>query len=141
MNSRNTFRKTERLKSQKKIDELFKSGSSFLLYPLKVVFVLEKETENPVQVLFSVPKKRIKLAVERNKIRRKILEAYRLKKHPLLYFCSEKKISLTVAFVFSGEKEFTFLTAKEKMEMALNKLQESASAKAMADKKINSEKS
>ncbi|TSA50978.1 MAG: ribonuclease P protein component, partial [Sphingobacteriales bacterium] len=124
MNSRNTFKKTERLKSQKKIDELFISGSSFLLYPFKVVFVLPdenvpeeslKEKSSSVQVLFSVPKKRIKLAADRNKIRRKVLEAYRLRKHALVNFCSEKKISLTIGFIFSGEKGFTFLIAKEKM--------------------------
>ena len=94
------FRKEERLSGKKLIDELFKDGSSFYLHPFKVYY-LEKEiaTASPVQVLMAVPSKNFPHAVDRNRIRRLMREAYRLNKHEL-YFAQEKKKSLLVIGLF-----------------------------------------
>src|SRR5476649_2030666 len=80
-----TFKKEERLCNKKLIDGLFHSGSSFLCYPYKVSWMLIDGGTVPAQVVFGVPKKRYKHAVDRNLIKRRTREAYRLHKQQLLY--------------------------------------------------------
>ncbi|GAB2622793.1 ribonuclease P protein component [Belliella aquatica] len=90
-----TLSKNERLHSKKSIKELFDKGSSFFLYPFKVLYLdLPLELIETNQVLFSVSKKKIKKAVDRNQVKRRIKEAYRLNKHLLANAEVKKKIAL-----------------------------------------------
>lgn len=70
------FRKSEHLKSRKLIEQLFKRGTSLKAYPLVGIYMPVDELPG-LQVGFSVPKRKIKLAVNRNTIKRRIREAYR----------------------------------------------------------------
>lgn len=80
-----TFQRGERLKSRKTIEQLFKGGQSFAQYPLRIVWteMNEPNGEFPAQFALSVSKKKFKRAVDRNRIRRLVREAYRLNKHIL----------------------------------------------------------
>lgn len=81
-----TFKKEEKLKKLKEIDRLFKEGNSFHIYPLRWVWVSTKEsiqTFSPTQVAVSVSKRKFKLAVDRNRVKRLMREAWRLNKHSL----------------------------------------------------------
>ena len=99
----NTFKKSERLCSKKLIKELFNRGSSFYLYPFKVL-VLENESPNKShQVLFSVPKRNFKKAVDRNLLKRRIREAYRLNKQ--FYLNSQPKL---IAYIYSPKEILDF---------------------------------
>ncbi len=82
MIQRYTLGKNEKLKSKKAIETLFTEGESFVQFPIRVVFI-KNETSSPNQVAFSVSKRNFKLAVDRNKIKRLMREAYRLNKHDL----------------------------------------------------------
>tara|TARA_B110000444_G_C18840692_1_gene598742 strand:- start:250 stop:630 length:381 start_codon:yes stop_codon:yes gene_type:complete len=78
---RQSFHKTERLKSKIIFDELIASGSSVKKHPFILVWKkLNEAQEQPIRIAFSVSKKRFPLAVDRNQMKRKIREAYRLKK-------------------------------------------------------------
>lgn len=82
--SNHTFHKNERLKSRKTIGKIFQEGQSFISYPLRIAWVPRDNTTKPnfpVQFTQSVPKRRFSKAVDRNRIRRRIREAYRLNKH------------------------------------------------------------
>lgn len=85
-----TFKKAERLKSLKIIGALFKDGQSFGVYPLRLFWMAMPQSAEPmpeggapVQFTVSVAKKNFKSAVARNRIKRKVREAWRLNKHRL----------------------------------------------------------
>jgi len=80
------FKKSERLASRTIIKEVFEKGKSFSNYPLKIVFLETnidcklQVADCKLQILISVPKRNFKKAVDRNKIKRRIREAYRKNK-------------------------------------------------------------
>lgn len=116
---RYTLNKSEILRHKKVIRELFKSGSSFLIYPIKIIFEIKPEGQH--QVLFSVPLKKFKKAVERNKIRRRLKEAYRLNKH-ILNINENDKAKLNIAYIYISEQILPFNFLQDKMIESLKKL-------------------
>jgi len=112
-----TLPKSERLHAEKSIKELFDKGSSFFLYPLKVMFWAGEElVESPNQVLFSVSKKKIKKATGRNYIKRRLKEAYRLNKSLL------PPSGLLLGFIFVGEANMSFGELEPKMKQVLQRV-------------------
>lgn len=82
-----SFHKPEHLCRQRDIDALFTVGSrAATAYPLRAVFRVLKRSygEPPVKVLISVAKRRLHHAVDRNRAKRQVREAYRLQKSLLL---------------------------------------------------------
>lgn len=115
--SKNTFKKEERLCSEKQIKELFNNGSSFLFYPFRIVWLPHQDESQvfPAQVVISVPKKRFKKSVHRNLLKRRIREAYRLHKGELLYpFLIENNIKLLLGVNYVGKEilDFNFIESK-----------------------------
>ncbi|MCU0357500.1 MAG: ribonuclease P protein component [Cyclobacteriaceae bacterium] len=78
-----SFPKSERIHKQIAIQELFKRGSSFYLHPFKVLYLPLPESALCHQVMVSVSKRSFKKAVDRNLIKRRIREAYRLNRQQL----------------------------------------------------------
>jgi ribonuclease P protein component len=110
-----TFKKSERLSSKKLIQELFDRGSSFYLYPFKVFFV---QNERPInQVMTSVPKSLFKRAVDRNTIKRRIREGYRLNKSKL---ASNK--FFFIAYIYTAKEILPSALIHQKIALSLNKL-------------------
>ena len=76
------FPKSEKLRLKKDLEKLFSEGSSTFKYPVALRYIrFEGEATNLCAV--SVPKKRFKKAVDRNRIKRQLREAYRLNKHEI----------------------------------------------------------
>jgi len=123
-----TFTKEERLCNKKLIDQLYHNGSSFLCYPFKVSWFVNADAQPfPAQVLISVSKKRYKKAVDRNLIKRRIREAYRLHKQQYLYSLlgeADKKIVLSIGFIGKEIAPYDFI--EKKILKLLNQLSEEA---------------
>ncbi|MFC5282607.1 ribonuclease P protein component [Pedobacter alpinus] len=119
------FQKEERLCSKKLLDELFKNGSSFLLYPFRVTWLLSTNNDQkfPAQVVVGVPKKRFKHSVDRNHIKRRIKEAYRLNKEIYFYQNLNQnsiKIILAINYVGKEAHDYAFIEKKMKLVFAEN---------------------
>jgi len=115
-----TYGKEEKLKSRKAIDEIFNTGSSFPSYPFRVFYKeMDLESDVKAQVGVSVSKRNFKHAVDRNRIKRLMREAYRLNKHTLLDNI-EKQI--VVMIIYTQRKELPFDLINSKMNSTLKKL-------------------
>lgn len=125
-----TFKKEERLCNKKLIDELFHNGSSFLCYPFKAQWLAVTETAaTPVQILISVSKKRYKRAVDRNLVKRRVREAYRLCKQQHLYDAlgiAQKNIVFSVSYI--GKEIEPYAIMEKKMLKLLKQLSEQVTA-------------
>ena len=119
------FSKEERLCSKSSLDLLFKNGSSFLLYPFRVSYLYsEQPAPFPVKVVINVSKKRYKRAVDRNLIKRRTREAYRLHKEEQLYQILAEKNSqpLLLSIQFIGKQIYDFGFMEKKLINTLKRL-------------------
>lgn len=120
---RATFRKSERIVSQKTIDELFSGSNSCsrMAFPLRTVTMSRPRQEGaePVEVLISVPKKRLRHAVDRNRVKRQLREAYRLNKHRLTSHVPADR-QLALAFIWVADHCLSTNTISERMQRQLS---------------------
>lgn len=124
IHQRFTLQAVERLKLRNQIETLFHTGEAFSVFPLRIVYLLgaRSETEpSPVRMGFSIPKKRVKKAVQRNRIRRLLKEAWRLQKHAL-YTRIDPAMQLHCFFIFTGNDKLTFPEAEKTVQKAISKL-------------------
>lgn len=120
-----SFSKAEHLCGDKKTGRLFAEGQATIAYPFRMVYLLiPKEDEIPVKVLISVPKKRFKRAVHRNRIKRLIRESYRLNKHILTNVIADKDNQLYLSFQYVADEIFPFEKTERKMVQALQKIRQ-----------------
>ena len=100
------FKKRERLVSLRLIDELFGGGHSrsVAAFPLRAVFMQRPRGahDEPLQMLISVPKKFFHHAVDRNRVKRQVREAWRLHKSLLAEALASDK-QLLIAFVWTSD--------------------------------------
>jgi ribonuclease P protein component len=97
---------------------LFGEGKSFVSYPLRVIYVEQRPRSGvPVAILISVPKKRFKRAVMRNRVKRLVREAYRLNKDVLWELPALSEKGLLIGFVYVSSEFCDF----QRMEQAMKK--------------------
>lgn len=120
-----SFGKEEHLKSRKLIGELFKKGKVVKGYPLIALYMPLDTSYRHHKVAVSVPKRRFKKAVDRNLIKRRIRECYRLNKTILL---GEDFLPQAIIFIYIKNEEANFEQIEGQMKQILVKLR-----KAMTD--------
>lgn len=119
-----TFKKEERLTSNIAIKELFTQGRTKMVYPYKIIWNKRPALEEvvPVKIVISVSKRNFKKAVDRNKIRRRIKEAYRLHKSQLLTICKQQHLAMNVAVIYIAKEKQDYLFIKKKMIKVVQEL-------------------
>lgn len=119
-----TFTKEERLSKKKIIEQLFSEGNNFVIHPFRVWYIHHPEVVKdglPVQILISVSKRSIRMAVTRNLVKRKIREAYR--KNKTWFYEGLQSSGLAIAFIYVANKPMKYDTIQEKIILVLKRLQ------------------
>lgn len=111
---RNTFRREEKLKKKKLITELFTTGKSISVFPLKLVYLeMDHDSDYKIQAGVSVSKRNFKKAVDRIRIKRLMRETYRKNKY-LIYNSEDTKKHIFM-FIYQGKKEESYHILEERM--------------------------
>jgi ribonuclease P protein component len=122
MAERFTLRKNERLYLRRQMDKLFEGGSALMAFPLRVLYL---QTDDPdaaeVSMLVSVSKKRFHHAVDRNKVKRRVREAFRLRKFDMSRLKPDDK-KLMLAFIYVDTKICSSLEMEKAMTKVINKI-------------------
>jgi ribonuclease P protein component len=124
---KNTLRKDERLCNHKLIANLFKNGRYFFEYPFKVWYLLVDDKypyfgKHPAQILFSVPKRQFRKAVERNFIRRLLKEGYRKNKAIAYDFLESNQKKIVLGLIYSAKTPLTAAEIEQKIIKSLQRL-------------------
>jgi ribonuclease P protein component len=122
MGNRFAFPKAERLKSRKQIDVLFAKGKHLPSFPVRLIYQLSDAGESGVQAGFTASKKNFKKAVDRNRIKRLLREAYRLQKADLAAEANAAHKKVDIFLVYTGKALVDFETIKTATGKCLQKL-------------------
>ena len=123
MQPSNKFPKIEKLKSTKDLDELFGGGKSIHEPPIRAIYKKKAEKSTvALSVGVSAPKKLIKLAVNRNLIKRRMREAYRLNNYQLKQTLKDSDIQLNLMFVYTSKQLLSYSEIEDKIKVILNRL-------------------
>jgi ribonuclease P protein component len=109
--------KSERLKSRKQIDQVFKNGKKITLFPFRLLY-FTGQGNSSVRAGFTVSSKNFPRAVDRNRIKRLSREAYRLQKKELQSAVLKNDYSLHLFFIYTGKE----LPGYEEISTPLKKL-------------------
>ena len=105
----------EKLKSKRLLDNLFKQGKGVSKYPIKLYYLpIDDATVSNFKVGFSVPKRNVKLAVKRNKIKRLMREAFRKSKHDV-YLQFAQPYALMYVYLGKDVPNYSFIEHKIKL--------------------------
>jgi ribonuclease P protein component len=123
MEKKFTLKKVERLKRRKVIEKLFSEGRAVTSFPIRVQYKMDDPLLTvSLQAGFSVSSRNFKKAVDRNRIKRLLREAYRLQKAPLEQALQTKQQQLALFLIYTGKELPAYALIKEKVEVVLKKL-------------------
>src|SRR5690348_549072 len=111
-----TLKKDERLKRRKIIEQLFSEGRAVTAFPIRVQYKMLDQFTVPLQAGFSVSSRNFKRAVDRNRVKRLMREAYRLQKAPLEQALQTKQQKLALFLIYTGKELPNYALVREKIE-------------------------
>lgn len=119
---RATFSKQERLRGQLRVQLVVTTGRAVHDAPFKITGrIMDLPTDAPAQVAFAVPKRNLKLAVDRNRMKRLMREAYRLNKHRWYERLRAAGVQCAWLVVFNGKAPITLAETQLKITRSLDR--------------------
>lgn len=119
----NSFGKKDRLKGKKVVSEIFEGPKKFIsLFPFKTFYSISSSNQSQLKFGVSVPKKKFKRAVDRNRIKRLIKEALRLNKAILNNELSKQNVSIHIMVLYNAENIPSYNSVEIKIKEILNRL-------------------
>lgn len=122
-----TLSKEERICSKKLINELFTgNGRSMTAFPLRVVFMKRTivDDQPSAAMLVSVPKRYFKHAVDRNRVKRQVREAFRRNKSIITQNLADDHEAVAMAFVWLTDEKFPSSEVENRMVRLLTRISE-----------------
>lgn len=122
-----TLSKEERICSKKLINELFTgNGRSMTAFPLRVVFMKRTIVDDQPRaaMLVSVPKRYFKHAVDRNRVKRQVREAFRRNKSIITQNLTDDHEAVAMAFVWLTDEKFPSSEIENRMVRLLTRISE-----------------
>ena len=120
-----SFDKKERIVSRKLIETLFDGGQSHSVaaFPLRSVYMTyeRQDGQQPVEVLISIPKKRLHHAVDRNRVKRQVREAFRRQKHLLTEKVPPTQ-TVAIAFIWLTDRLLPSADIESRMKNVLERI-------------------
>ena len=123
------FGRKEKLKSRKRVEELFARGKTVNVFPIRISFQftnLSEEEKAVAEIGVSVSKRHFKRAVDRNRIKRLLREAYRLQKKELLELLQVEKKKAYVFFIYTHKQIPEYSEVFETMKKCMDVLKRKA---------------
>ena len=118
-----TFTGDERLKRKKIIDALFEKGRSFHVAPLKIYHTETiLPSKFPAQILIGASKRQLKRAVDRNRAKRLLREAYRKNKDDLYSALKKEQKQVAIAFIYQDNKLQNYFEVEACVKESLKRL-------------------
>ena len=123
MKHEHTFSKEEKLKSRKMIENIFTNGFVVKSYPIRIQFAFHELSELPrCQVGVSVSKRNFKSAVDRNRIKRQLREAYRLNKGSIIAKLDLADKRLAMMIIYTSNEKLEFVDIEHKLLKAIESI-------------------
>lgn len=105
------------------ISKIFTEGSVVKSFPIRIQFIFHEIEGFPtVQMGVSVPKRNFKKAVDRNRIKRQIKEAYRLNKESFIQKLTQSNRQAAMMVIYSGKDKFEYSKIEASLLKALDKI-------------------
>ncbi len=116
------FGKNNRVTGRERVERLFTEGKAFMAFPFRVSYLLCERDSQEVGILVSIPKKRLRRAVDRNRMKRLAREAYRLNKNLLQLELLSQGYGLDIALVYVKNEPADYTEVEKAVKKALSNL-------------------
>jgi ribonuclease P protein component len=131
-----TLNKLERLKGHTKIRSVFNAGEKFKVFPLTVFYLFEDRTElahisSPLKMGVAVGTRNFKKAVDRNLLKRRIREAYRIQNTALKQQVLSSPFELSLFYIYGDNQIHEYANISMAIKKSLDKLQDLLTNKLM----------
>ena len=122
-----TYQKTDKLKSRKQTQHLFSTGQAINVFPIRLIYTIEPMASNAesasatsvLQAGVGAPSRTFRKAVQRNRVKRLLREAYRLEKPNFLSQAALEQKRVNLFFLYNDANVLTQLEIQAKVKEAL----------------------
>ncbi|MFM2440158.1 MAG: hypothetical protein RLZ16_1157 [Bacteroidota bacterium] len=115
-----TYQKKDKLKSRKQTQNLFSNGKAIGVFPIKLIYTIEAiDTDGLLQAGVGAPTRTFRKAVQRNRVKRLLREAYRLEKPSFLTQFSLEHKRINLFFLYGNAEVLPQAEIQNKVRSAL----------------------